>query len=133
MGLKGLCSIGRDALEWINLSGTVAVINHDYDVSYRVNNLTRTLHLRGSVTINTADNAGKDPTTFYDFFTLPVTIAFKCPFIAIQRNHSMALANQIDFLSAEVDTTGVVRLGVKKAPSGITSYTVVFNEIFPLD
>ena len=106
---------------------------------YRINYLSKMLHIRCDVTVN-APASVANPAIYYQIATLPA--GFRptqvVPFKGFVRYH---LANYIkdvgtiDYIkdvNCEVRTDGNLNIGFIKPEAGVVSYTVSFNTAIPL-
>lgn len=121
--------------------GGTAAGNITGTVNYRLNRLTRTLHLEGILTLNSAGTIS-DPPIAYGLFTLPA--AFRPTktqyFEALIRYHSpgsgfiLEDTNGLGIagLYCDVLSSGVVNM-IPRRPSVSSSYTVRFNHMMSID
>lgn len=129
-------SFGENARgNWQNTSGTSSLFDHN--ISYKKNELTNTLHLKGTVTVKDTVDLGN---YYYAIATLPLVYRpnTHAAFTAYFRYHNSALRDStttdfITTLNGELRDNGNISIGMRRPDSSVTSYTVTFNTIIPLD
>ena len=109
-------------------------------VYFRKNTVANTLHIRGTITAADAQ-ALYAPATYAALMTLPEGYrpAYDVPFAAFYRYHTTARKkthDAVDYLmqvNAALRADGILQAGFIRPEAGVTSYSVSFNTIIPLD
>lgn len=120
---------------WVTVTGTGSLF--DYNISYKKNELTNTLQLKGAVTVKDTVSLSNE---YYSIVLLPIPFRpnTTAPFTAYYRHHLSSLKDStssdfITTLNAELRNTGFISMGLRRPDSSVTSYMATFNTIIPLD
>ena len=132
---------GREsAWNSIGVATSTAVGNVLGTIYYKKNWLNNTLHIRGTLTANAAQNFNPSPTAlFYLMATLPAgyipnsSANFTAYYYAANLFKDDLGIAWVKQLTSLVSTSGQLSINFIKPDVAITAYSVVFNTIIPLD